>query len=283
MYAPAATLYRDLGGVRVFERRLGRGPEVIVLHGGPGAHHDYLLPGFDALARGRTLVYYDQRGGGRSAVPREVPVGWREHVADLEALRRCWGLERLALAGYSWGALLAVLYALEHPERVTHLALVSPAPCWQAARREFETRFAARNASAGVQRLRAELAASGLRQGDPERYRRRSFELSVAGYFHDLRKVEQLTAFRVTARTQQEVWDSLGAYDLRPRLAELRGRVSAIVLHGSDDPIPQHSARTLADGLGAAFHLLEDCGHVPYLEAPLAFEHLLHAFLPRLG
>ena len=44
-------------------------------------------PGFDALADGRELIYYDQRGGGRSAVPRDVPVGWTEQVADLEALR----------------------------------------------------------------------------------------------------------------------------------------------------------------------------------------------------
>ena len=57
-----------------------------MLHGGPGAHHDYLLPGFDALAQGRELIYYDQRGGGQSPVAREVPVGWKEQVADLEAL-----------------------------------------------------------------------------------------------------------------------------------------------------------------------------------------------------
>src|SRR5688572_875236 len=91
---------RDVRGVRIFERRIGTGPPTVVLHGGPGAHHDYLLPGFDALAHGRELIYYDQRGGGRSPVSRETPVGWREHVADLEALRRLWGLERLNIAGY---------------------------------------------------------------------------------------------------------------------------------------------------------------------------------------
>ena len=113
-------------GVRIFERRIGSGPPTVVLHGGPGAHHDYLLPGFDALARGRELIYYDQRGGGQSPVSRETPVGWREHVADLEELRRQWGLERLTLAGYSWGGLLALLYATEFPNRVGRLALGLP-------------------------------------------------------------------------------------------------------------------------------------------------------------
>ena len=43
-------------GVELFVRRIGGGPPVVVLHGGPGAHHDYLLPGFDALADGRELT-----------------------------------------------------------------------------------------------------------------------------------------------------------------------------------------------------------------------------------
>src|SRR2546425_9229064 len=125
---PAVAATVELDGVRLFTRRAGDGLPVVVLHGGPGAHHDYLLPQYDLLARGRTLLYYDQRGGGRSPVGRDTPVGWREHVADLEALRRHWSIDRLTLLGYSWGGLLAVLYWLEHPERVDRLALVSPAP-----------------------------------------------------------------------------------------------------------------------------------------------------------
>lgn len=273
------TSTRDIRGVTLFERRAGRGPATVVLHGGPGAHHDYLLPGFDALATRRTLIYYDQRGGGRSAVPREVPVGWREQVADLEALRQAWGMERLTLAGYSWGGLLSLLYATEHPARVERLALVSPAPAWREARAEFERRLAARTMAPALQQERAALRESGLRESDPDAYQRRLFELSVAGYFHDPRKVSGLTSFRVTGRTQQEVWDSLGDYDLRPALAGLR--IPAIVLHGDDDPIPAASARAVADALGAPFHLLPGCGHVPYVEAFDEFRRLLDDFLPR--
>ena len=274
----AETLTRPIRGVELFERRIGHGPATVVLHGGPGAHHDYLLPGFDALADRRTLIYYDQRGGGRSPVPREVPVGWREQVADLEALREAWGLERLCIAGYSWGGLLALLYATEHPDRVERLALVSPAPAWRAARAEFERRLAERTMAPALQEARATLRASGLRERDPAAFQRRTFELSVAGYFHDPAKVSGLTPFRVTGRTQQEVWDSLGDYDLRPALARLR--VPAVVLHGDDDPIPAESANSLATLLDAPFHLLAGCGHVPYVEAFDDFRRLLDAFLP---
>src|SRR5256886_5545929 len=205
----------ELNGVRIYTRRVGDGPPVVVLHGGPGAHHDYLLPQYDRLALGRTLLYYDQRGGGRSPVPRDTPVGWREHVADLEALRDFLGLERVTLLGYSWCGLLAVLYALEHPARIGRLALVSSAPLTAAWRDGFERRLAARMAQPWLARARAELTAAGLSHTDPEKYRRLAFALSVAGYFHDPRHAREMTPVRVTARTQQGAWGALGAYDLR--------------------------------------------------------------------
>lgn len=273
------TLLREVRGVALHERRVGDGPPTVVLHGGPGAQHDYLLPGFDSVAPGRTLIYYDQRGGGRSPVPREVPVGWREQVADLEALRRIWGLDRLVLAGYSWGGLLAVLYALEHPGCVAQLALVSPGPVWRAGRAAYEGRLAERNAAPDVRAAKEAVQRGGLRERSPEEYRRRMFEFSVAGFFHDWRRAAELTPFRITGRTQQEIWDSLGDFDLRPRLGEIT--VPALVMHGDDDPIPHEMSAQLAAGIGGRFHLLPGCGHVPYVEAPEAFTSLLDGFLPR--
>lgn len=272
---------RTLNGITLFERRIGAGPPTVVLHGGPGAHHDYLLPAFDALATGRTLIYYDQRGGGRSAVDRDTAVGWREQVADLEALRQLWGIDRLTLAGYSWGGLLALLYAVTHPEQVERLALISPAPAWKGGRAEFERRFLARSQSAELVAAREALRHSGLRERDPSAHQARLFALAVGGWFHDPARADSLTPFRLTERTQRSVWDSLDDYDLRPALGALE--MPAIVLHGDDDPIPWETARDTADCLRATFHLLPDCGHVPYVEAFEAFVTLLNEFLPRSG
>jgi len=272
------TEHVPLRGISLFVRRVGAGEPVVVLHGGPGAHHDYLRPGFDGLAAGRELLYYDQRGGGQSAVAREVPVGWTEQVEDLEALREHWGIERLTLAGYSWGGLLALLYAVGRPERVGRLALVSPAPAWRAAREGFERTFAQRNLDPVFQEERRRLRESGLRERDPAAFQQRIFELSVAPYFHDPARARDLTPFRVTGRTQQEVWSSLGDYDLRPRLPALRG-IPALVLHGEADVIPIAAARTTAELLGAAFHPVPACGHVPYVEAYDEFVRVVGGFL----
>ncbi len=273
----------DLDGVRLFTRRVGDGPPVVVLHGGPGAHHDYLLPQYDELARGRTLLYYDQRGGGRSPVSRDTPVGWREHVHDLEALRRHWDSGRLTLLGYSWGGLLAVLYSLEHPDRVERLALVSSAPVTARWRAEFERRFAARMADRAIARARAELAASGLSRSDPEKYRRQAFALSVRAYFRDPSWANEMTPFRITARTQEAVWNSLGHYDLRNRIRKTFPKGTAprsLLLHGTYDPMPIESAHELAALLDAEVTVLPT-GHAPHVEATEDFVWVLDGFLPR--
>lgn len=264
----------------LFEYRSGSGPEVVVLHGGPGAHHDYLLPGFDHLAHARTLVYYDQRGGGRSPVGRDVPVGWREQVDDLEALRDLWRMDRLHLCGYSWGALLAMLYAITYPTRVASLALVSPAPAAKRERLVFEQNLMRRNATPELVAARTALQGSGLRSQDLAAYNRRLFELAVSGYFHDPARATELTPFRITGRTQQDVWNSLGdEFDLRPALTCLD--VRALVVHADDDPIPVPTAQATADALNAPLVILPQCGHVPYVESPEAFVAALDPFLPR--
>jgi pimeloyl-ACP methyl ester carboxylesterase len=82
----------------------------------------------------------------------------------------------------------------------------------------------------------------------------------------------------VVGRTQQEVWASLGDFDLRERLPSLRG-IDSLVLHGESDPIPLESARMTAQLIGAEFHPVPRCGHVPYVEAHEEFARVVGAFL----
>ncbi|HEX9102103.1 MAG TPA: alpha/beta fold hydrolase, partial [Polyangia bacterium] len=137
----------DVSGAQLFTLEVGDGPDVaVMLHGGPGASHDYLRPGLDALAEPgrRRLFYYDQRGGGRSPLPPGgVPASWQQHVADLDAVRAHLAGAPMTLVGYSWGALLAMLYAVEHREGVARLVLVSPAPAAARERAAMKERFAA--------------------------------------------------------------------------------------------------------------------------------------------
>ena len=258
----------DVGGTQLFTLEVGEGRDVaVMLHGGPGASHDYLRPGLDGVAAPgkRRLFYYDQRGSGRSPAP---PASWQEHVADLDAVRVHLGGAPLTIVGYSWGALLAMLYALEHPDRVARLALVSPAPAAARERAEFKARFAEMSKRPSVEALRARL--------DPKD-RRHRFALAVAGYFANPELAVDLTPFVVKQAAEDAVWRSLGDYDLRPRLGALA--IPTFVAHGEEDPIPIATARATADALGAELLPIANCGHVPYVEAPDVLLPALRRFL----
>lgn len=103
--------------------KLGNKPEVvIVLHGGPACHHEYLRPELDILSGSATIIYYDQRGCGKSE--RGDSYTWQDHVRDLQRLVMSLApTKRMFLAGSSWGSLLAILYAYTYPKSVKGLIL----------------------------------------------------------------------------------------------------------------------------------------------------------------
>jgi proline iminopeptidase len=258
---------------------------LVVLHGGPGAEHDYLLPQMLVLADpGRDLVFYDQRGGGRSRTDDRTPITWRTQVDDLAAVIAELEVSPLTLVGHSWGAMLAMLYGIEAAAgRVVPMAaklvLIEPAPVTRAFRERFEAEFNRRQSGSRIRTARDELTRSSLRDRDPEKYRQRAFELSVAGYFADPDRARDLTPFRVVGRVQQSIWESLADFDLTQtgRLDSIH--VPALITHGRQDPIPLESSQAAAGALRARLVILEDCGHVPYVEQPTQLFAAIDTFL----
>lgn len=100
-------------GGKVWYRRVGRnrpGTPLLLLHGGPGAGHDYLLP-MAALAQDRPVIFYDQLGCGRSDAPEvDAPYHLPRFVSEVDAVRHALGLNRIVLFGNSWGSMLAIEY-----------------------------------------------------------------------------------------------------------------------------------------------------------------------------
>lgn len=282
--APRAEGFSSSTSLPLYWREDGpkNAPPIVLLHGGPGAQHDYLYPQCLALAKSHRVFTYDQRGGGQSKTDDRTPITWRTQANDLAQLITEFELAPLTLVGYSWGGLLAMLYSIEAAAQTfipspKKLVLISPAPITRAWRNDFERTLAERQQSPQIEALRGELGASGLRERDVNAYRQRAFEISVAGYFADPLRASALTPFRVTGRVQQSIWDSLGEFDLRD---QLRGvRTSVLVVHGRQDPIPLVSAQAAAEVLSGEIVVLEDCGHVPYVEQPQALFDSVETFL----
>src|SRR6266851_46011 len=118
--------YVDAGGVLIYYKSLGHGDPLLILHGGPGASHDYFLPHLLPLAKKNRLVFIDERGSGKSAKLENPALYTVENmVEDAEAVRKSLGLGKINLLGHSCGGVLAEAYALKYQNNLSHLLLCS--------------------------------------------------------------------------------------------------------------------------------------------------------------
>lgn len=115
-------------GCKLFVQEFGQGPETIVmLHGGWGAEHSYLLDSMKGFDEHYHLVFYDQRGSLLSPCPADK-ISVQAHVDDLEKLRIALGFDRLNLVAHSMGTFLAMDFLQQHPDRVKGLVLMGSLP-----------------------------------------------------------------------------------------------------------------------------------------------------------
>ena len=116
----------DAHGVLIYYKSIGRGSPLLILHGGPGASHDYFLPYLLPLARQNRLVFIDERGSGKSEKLEDATAYTVDNmVDDAEVVRQALQLGRIALLGHSCGGVLAQAYAFKYGQNLTHLILCS--------------------------------------------------------------------------------------------------------------------------------------------------------------
>ena len=264
----------------LFCRDVGAGHAIVIVHGGPDFDHRYFLPELDRLADAFRLVYYDQRGRGRSADGvRPEDVTLRSEVEDLDRVRSHFGLESIAVLGHSWGGVVAMEYAIRHPDRVSHLLLMDTAPASAGDWRRLRESFAERRPAEDRAEMQAIAATDAFQRGDLEAeaaYYRIHFRMTlrqpdllealVARLRSDYTAEGVLLARAIEDRLYAETSGSPG-WDLFPALRELE--VPTLLLHGEYDFVPVELAARIAEAVpGARLSVLPGCGHFTYLEAP---------------
>lgn len=273
-------------GLHLYYRILGEGLETLVV---PNAN--WLADLLHPLAEGRRLIFYDPRSRGRSsAVTDGRHLSVEEDVADLEALRRYFGLERMALLGSSYHAAVTALYALENPERVSRMLLVSPITP------KIPGEWAQETPSSeilihppGIPRLE-EMRREGIDHEDPVAYCRAWFlyfllpammgELGAASRFplDDVCSFPNEWPQRTMPLYFEHIIPKMEGWDFRPRLSSLE--MPLLVLQGTDDVVPLEASREWAVHAGnARFLRIQGSGHHPYIERPQEFFPAAEAFL----
>lgn len=263
-------LFTTPDDVRIFYEVLGEGEPIIVVHGGPGLDHDYLRPGLDALGQRNTLVYYDQRGTGRSSAPLTAEaINIDAFIEDIDALRETLEYDRVTILGHSFGALIAMEYAARRPNSTRALILMNPVePGARFAAATAERQAAGRTPedAAEMESLRA---SEGFAARDPGTLSQ-VYRVAFRSLLRERDAIERLDLDLAasTARNGQDVAGllvpSMGDLDWWGRLDEIQA--PALVLHGRSDAPPQEMSRELAEGLPSGALEVLDAGHFIYLE-----------------
>jgi proline iminopeptidase len=293
--APASDVRVPVGDASLYARDVGRGRPLVVLHGGPDFDHAYLRPELDQLADTYRLIYYDQRGRGKSAEnvrPEDVTLA--SDLDDLDKVRRYFRVDAPVLLGHSWGTVLALEFALRNPTLVSHLVLMNPAPVSQAQVAMLRQSYVAQLGS-DMDRQRAIQAGAAYKEGNPDtvaaRYRihfkhalqrpadYEKLMARMSAGFRAQGKDGILKAWAVEERLYRDTW-SLPGYDLLPKLRGLR--IPTLVIVGEQDFIPPAIAKEIAQALPEATLVeIPNCGHFAYLECSSAVRNALNGFFAR--
>ncbi len=280
--------YVQVDGAELFCREIGEGRPIVVIHGGPDFDHTYLLPDMDRLADGYRLIYYDQRGRGKSRGHLKLDdISIERYVEDLDGLRKHLGLDRLAILGHSWGGHVAMQYALHRPERVSHLMLMNTAPAsHDDYLRMRQERLRRRAPHEGV--LNALASSSAFQEGDPDtvaEYYRIDYSTTFKRRGHlerlNLRWTKQdiLQGRAIEDRLMEGLYWSEG-FTIIPALGRLR--MPTLIIHGDYDFVPIECATHIAGAIsGARLVVVRDSGHFSYIDAPDEVRRAIGEFLDR--
>jgi proline iminopeptidase len=286
-------------GCSIYVTEFGQGEPLVIIHGGWGAEHSYLLDALNGFDKDFHLIFYDQRGslrspfqvwrqGGSASCPDSL-ISVANHIEDLDALRKELGLARLNIVAHSMGSFLALSYLQRYPDRVKGLILVGPSPLKSADTEEEKElqkqQQQAVNAFMARPEVDVEKRKAGV-LGDSLSARARFQEwrirfASVNVYHVDRwRQVRGGMAFynqragNAAAKTMPASWNFLGV---------LRAHQYPVTLimgdHDFVDIGARQSRRWLAEIPNVELVVLKDAGHSVWIDQPTAFESQLRRAL----
>jgi proline iminopeptidase len=287
----------DAHGIMIYYKAFGRGEPLVILHGGPGASHDYFLPYLLPLARKNRLIFIDERGSGRSQKLENISAYTIENmVEDVEAVRQVLELGKISVMGHSCGGVIAQAYALKYQENLSHLILCST---FHSTKKMNEVLYRIKEKMNPELRARIEkLEKAGLygHGMDYEKNRYTSEYMTAAwgeGYFpylyqnHPDPNYDPVANGNMSWDLYREMWGSSGEFiidgnmtsvEYTDRLASIR--VPTLITVGDNDECdPSLSHEMNGKISGSKLVILPKSGHMTFVDQPSLFISAVDEFL----
>jgi proline iminopeptidase len=288
----------DSHGALIYYQSVGHGAPLLIVHGGPGASHDYFLPYLLPLMRTSRLVFIDERGSGKSSKLEDAKqYTIANMVEDIEAVRQALGLGKISLLGHSFGGALVQAYALKYQKNLSHLILGSTF----ASTKELNQALGKMKAEMDPKerdRVNALEAAGLFGKGEIWEHGRYSEEYAKLawgkGYFpyvyqnHPDPNYDPLSSNTGTAwDVYREMWGSDGEFIVDGNLQEVEyvGQLSQIkvptliIVGDHDESDPKMSQEMHEKIAGSQLVILPKSGHMTFVDQPEQFLKVVREFV----
>ena len=287
----------DANGVLIYYEALGHGQPLLIVHGGPGASHDYFLPYLLPLARTNRVVFIDERGSGKSE-KLEDPKGYtvENMVEDVEAVRQHLNLGKMNLLGHSYGGVLAQAYALKYQANLAHLILGSTFHSTKALNEVFRQMKA--HMTPELRKRIDTMEKAGLfGHGRAYEQGRYTTDYMVAawgeGYFpyvyrrHPDPKYDPTNTAGMSWDLYREMWGSHGEFIVDGNLVSVEYAdrlpsitVPTLITVGDHDQVaPSISEEMHTMIKGSTLSLIPESGHMTFVDQPALYVKVVNDFL----
>ncbi len=288
----------DSHGALIYYMSVGQGTPLMIIHGGPGASHDYFLPYLLPLMRTNRLIFIDERGSGKSSKCEDVSqYTVANMVEDIETVRQALGLGKISLLGHSFGGPLVEAYAFKYQQHLSHLILASTFASTRelnAALSKMKSEMPAKDR----ERLDALEAAGLFGKGEawehgryPDEYAKLAWGVGYFPYIY--KKHPDPNYDPVSGNTDmawdvyREMWGSHGEFIVDGNLTEVEYveklsqiKVPTLIIVGDhDESDPKMSEEMHGKIAGSKLVILPESGHMTFVDQPEKFLNAVSGFV----
>jgi proline iminopeptidase len=274
----------EINNTKILCNTIGNGEPVVIVHGGPGLAHDYLFEPFNQLSDNYKLIFYDQRGCGKSEEFKEgQQVTMETMVEDLEGIRKEFNLDKMNLVGQSWGALIAINYVLKNPDRVKNLILLEPAPGSSEYLQQVQQTIMKRLSKEELERL-TKLSQNPELRSD-QNLLREFMNIRMKTYFFDSTFATKKNFNYFTTERIKKFFSSsamfgqyMMSYNLYDKIKAIKCRV--LIIHGDYDVVPTEAIERMGKEVeNSEVHIVKNCGHFVHIEKPDFYFNTIRSFV----
>lgn len=279
----------DSHGALIYYQVMGHGAPLVIVHGGPGASHDYFLPYLLPLMRSNKLVFIDERGSGKSSKledPTQYTVA--NMVEDVETVRQALSLGKISLLGHSFGGVLVQAYAFKYQRNLSHLILGSTFSSTKQLNEALAKMKAEMNPT-DRDRVNAIEAAGLFGKGEVWEHGRYSEEYAKLawgkGYFpyvyytHPDPNYDPVSGNNTAWDVYREMWGSDGEFVVDGNLKEVEYvdrlseiKVPTLIIVGEHDESDPKMSREMHEKIaGSKLVILPKSGHMTFVDQPEMF------------